>query len=219
MAQQFLGQDGPQGGLGAAAVRARNKRRREGYAKLMDALDDDSCRDLKKDMRTNARGNGRAAFIILERECSENNSDLDQGAKITEWWGLTVEKDIGIKKSCLIEFNRLLTAKNSELTAPFDMDKWTEKFLQSIKRPSALATQARSLLATPAAHRPAEFYDQAVAAAGGLPAVPAGWRRAHVVEYFDEMFDKAFEAGDDGLRYHAPTAGQRGPRDGDGGGH
>ena len=55
MAQQFLGQDGPQGGLGAAAVRARNKRRREGYAKLMDALDDDSCRDLKKDIRTNAR--------------------------------------------------------------------------------------------------------------------------------------------------------------------
>ena len=113
----------------------------------MDALDDDSCRDLKKDIRTNARGNGRAAFLILERECSENNSDLDQGAKITEWWRLTVEKDIAIKKSCLIEFNRLLTAKNSELTAPFDMDKWTEKFLQSIKRPSALATQARSLLA------------------------------------------------------------------------
>ena len=60
MAQVFLGQDGPQAGLGAAPARKQAKRRREAYASLMKALDKDSCRDLMTDMRSNANGNGRA---------------------------------------------------------------------------------------------------------------------------------------------------------------
>ena len=76
--------DGPQGGLGAAAARARAKRRREAFSELMNSLDDDSCRDLKTMIRANANGNGRGAFIILERECGETTSTLDDGAKVAE---------------------------------------------------------------------------------------------------------------------------------------
>jgi len=79
MAQVFLGTDGPQAGLGAAPARRQAKRRREAYAALMKALDKDSCRDLMTDMRTNALGNGRAAWRILERECAETVSTLDDG--------------------------------------------------------------------------------------------------------------------------------------------
>ena len=58
-AQVFLGTDGPQAGLGAAPARKQNKRRREAYSALMEALDKDSCRDLKTDLRTNANANGK----------------------------------------------------------------------------------------------------------------------------------------------------------------
>ena len=63
MAECLQGTDGPQGGIGAAAARARAKRRREAFSELMNSLDDDSCRDLKTMIRANANGNGRGAFI------------------------------------------------------------------------------------------------------------------------------------------------------------
>ena len=87
MEQVFRGTDGPQGGLGAAPARRQAKRRREAYAALMKALDKDSCRDLMVDIRTNARGNGRAAWVILTRECGETVSSLDDGIKIRESGG------------------------------------------------------------------------------------------------------------------------------------
>ena len=95
MAACLQGTDGPQGGLGAAAAKARGKRRRMAFSELMNSLDDDSCRDLKTMIRANANGNGRAAFIILERECGETTSALEEGVKVAEWHQLSVEKDVG----------------------------------------------------------------------------------------------------------------------------
>ena len=101
----------------------------------MEALDKDSCRDLKTDMRTNANGNGKAAWLILERECAETVSSLDDGNKIREWWALTMEKDVGVNPDSIVTMNRLITAKNALLTTSFSGDECTEKFLQSVKRP------------------------------------------------------------------------------------
>ena len=150
--------DGPQGGIGAAAAKARAKRRRCAFSELMNSLDDDSCRDLKTMIRANANGDGRGAFIILERECGETTSTLDDGVKVAEWHQLSVEKDVGINADSIMLFNRLLSAKSSKLQTPFSSDECTEKFLQCIKRPATLATEAQALLDNPAAHRPARFY-------------------------------------------------------------
>ena len=179
--------------------------RREAYSALMEALDKDSCRDLKTDLRTNANGNGKAAWLILERECAETVSSLDDGNKIREWWQLTMEKDVGINPDSIVTMNRLITAKNALLTTSFTGDECTEKFLQSVKRPATLATEAQSLLDAPAVHRPARFYAQGIAAAGGGPAVPGGWIRTAIVEHFDTLWRVKYAAGEDGLRFHAPT--------------
>jgi hypothetical protein len=198
MADTLMGTDGPQGGIGAAAAKARVKRRRQAFSELMNSLDDDSCRDLKTEIRANANGNGKGAWAILERECGETASTLDDGTKVAEWWQLSMEKDTGINADSVMLFNRLLTAKNSKLQVPFSGDDCTEKFLQSIKRPATLATEAQAMLDSPAIHRHPRFYTQAVAPIGGGPAVPAGWNRTEVVGHFDTMWRVKFAAGDAG---------------------
>ena len=124
MADTLMGTDGPQGGIGAAAARARAKRRRQAFSELMNSLDDDSCRDLKTEIRANANGNGRGAWVILERECGETASTLDDGTKVAEWWQLSMEKDTGVNADSIMLFNRLLTAKNSKLQTPWCATSW-----------------------------------------------------------------------------------------------
>ena len=171
-AETALGTDPGPGGLTPAQTRRRTVRRREVYASLI-ALTD--CEDLKAVLRDEAQRNGREAWRILERECGEPTSALHMNKKILEWHGLTMAKDVGISPSSITDFNRLLTRKNSELGGMFDTDAIVEKLLGAIVVPSTLASNADGLLQAEKDDLPENFYDQPVAAAGALPAVPGGW--------------------------------------------
>ena len=100
---------------------------------------------------------------------------------------------MGVAEGSISTLNRKLTAENDDLPAAnkFSTDQMVEKFLAAIVLPQSVATQADSLLNTPYSNLSDQFYQQAVAAAPPFAAVPGGWRRAAVVEYFDEMWRAA----------------------------
>ena len=55
-------------------------------------------------------------------------------------------KDVGISPSSIIDFNRLLSRKNSDLGDMFDTDTIVEKLLGAIIAPATLASIADGLL-------------------------------------------------------------------------
>ena len=55
-------------------------------------------------------------------------------------------KDVGISPSSIIDFNRLLSRKNSDLGDMFDTDTMVEKLLGAIIAPATLASIADGLL-------------------------------------------------------------------------
>lgn len=77
----------------AAMVRRRDARNRKSYACLLRHIADES---LKAVIRAEAPRHGRNAWLIIERECAESTSSNTVNAKILEWHGLTIAKDVGV---------------------------------------------------------------------------------------------------------------------------
>ena len=169
----------PQVGLSAAQNRRRAQRRRESFSCIMQHITDSALKDV---LRAESNKNGYQALRVLDRECREHASDLSISSKVLEWHALTMAKDVGISESSIVDFNRLLTAKNTEFPAgaQYDADAMVIKFLTAINRPTSLAAEADKLLQMPKTDLPVRFYTQPVAAQGVLPAVPGGWVRREV---------------------------------------
>ena len=178
----------PAAGLTPAKTRWCAERNRKSYGLLLRHIDDEG---LKATLRAEALRDGRQAWIVMLRECSEDTSTLNVNTKILEWHQLDIAKDIGYGEGSLIDFNRLLTKKREELPPnTFSDDQVVEKFLGAIKVPSTLASKAEALLQCAPASREDRFYTQAVV---GPPAVPAGWLRGGTVQIFDELWRAAFK--------------------------
>ena len=201
----FLARD-QRAGLSAAALKRGVRRNREAVASLIQHQDDKS---LKAVLRAEAKGlpapytaDARVAMAVLRRECGRPDDGLTEQAREAEWHGFTIAKNVGVTAASITDFNRLLTEKNAQLPARLqrDTDAVTEKLLNAITVPAALASMANDLLQTAAADRPTALYDQPVV---GPPAVPGGWRRRDVVAKFDGLWRAAFERGE--LRFAVAT--------------
>ena len=212
-AQTFTGTD-RRAGLSAAEQRRRVVRNRKAVAKLLEVIPD---KDLKAEIRSSAVNrpaggpglttDANVAHQVLVREMRVPFSSGRIQAALTAYNSIAIRTHVGVAEGSISTLNRKLTAENDDLPAAnkFSTDQMVEKFLAAIVLPQSVATQADSLLNTSYANLSDQFYQQAVAPAPPFAAVPGGWRRAAVVEYFDEMWRAAWKRGDPELKFATAT--------------
>ena len=195
----FLGQD-PRVGLTPAQTRRRAERNRKAASALLGVIPDT---DLKAVIRSAAvnrpagapglRTDATLAYNTLVAKQRVPQSSLRVQNKLDEFNAIRIRSHVGVSVDSLSKLDSKYTADNAELPAAvrFNADQITEKFLAAITFPAAIATHASQLLQSPTASLPPHLYQQPVAAAGAIPAVPGGWLRPAVVTEFDELWRAA----------------------------
>ena len=139
----------------ATQRRASIKRSKTLFGKIFRHISNDGLRKRLSAMEGNDNMSGRAAWLLLERECRPVISDLDVERLNALWVNASIQNSVGHTPGTCLDFKRYLNGLNADRPdgEKKSLTELSTKFLNSFKQPEALAVEAMKELKATGASR------------------------------------------------------------------
>lgn len=189
LTETLFGTDGPEPVNPAMERRAWNKRRRDLYGKLYKHVENERIRE----QFATLGNDGRAAWLLLERECRIELTDVEILEMEGEWARASILSHVGYHEASITDFLRHLNALNARFPSSKrkNADMVSVKLLSSIDSPPELAVMAtEELMRTSATQR-----FRRVSSAANVTPVTYERDPDAIATYFDGLWRNCMKRG------------------------